>query len=156
MAKIIGNTTATPNPRSDWQQTDESKADFIKNKPTLGRMASKDTVEMSDLSDEVQSSLGGGSGGGGGVSATNYTIYIPNTEESWVAVDGGYTITKSLPGLTEQDDVFPSLSNGELWTNNGFDVLLSEGIITVFVNSVPVEESELTITVVKAIDGGEL
>ena len=30
MAKIIGNTTATPNPRPDWEQTDETKADYIK------------------------------------------------------------------------------------------------------------------------------
>ena len=30
---IIGNTTATPNPRPDWNQTDSKKADFIKNKP---------------------------------------------------------------------------------------------------------------------------
>lgn len=35
MAKIIGNTTATPNPRPDWNQTDETKADYIKNKPKL-------------------------------------------------------------------------------------------------------------------------
>ncbi len=33
MAKIIGSTTATPNPRPDWAQTDETKADYIKNKP---------------------------------------------------------------------------------------------------------------------------
>ena len=35
MAKIIGNTTSTPNPRPDWAQTDETKADFIKNKPII-------------------------------------------------------------------------------------------------------------------------
>ena len=35
MAKIIGNTTATPNPRPDWNQTDETKADYIKNKPDI-------------------------------------------------------------------------------------------------------------------------
>lgn len=35
MAKIIGNTTATPNPQPDWNQTDENKADYIKNKPTI-------------------------------------------------------------------------------------------------------------------------
>lgn len=33
MSKIIGNTTATPTPRSDWNQVDETKADFILNKP---------------------------------------------------------------------------------------------------------------------------
>jgi len=35
MTKIIGNTTATPNPQPDWNQTDETKADYIKNKPTI-------------------------------------------------------------------------------------------------------------------------
>jgi hypothetical protein len=34
MAKIIGNTTATPNLLSDWNQNDSTKADYIKNKPT--------------------------------------------------------------------------------------------------------------------------
>lgn len=33
MAKIIGNTTATPNPQPDWLQVDDKKADYIKNKP---------------------------------------------------------------------------------------------------------------------------
>lgn len=32
MAKIIGNTTATPYPRPDWNQNDETKADYIKNR----------------------------------------------------------------------------------------------------------------------------
>ena len=35
MAKIIGNTTATPNPQPDWNQTNETKADYIKNKPDI-------------------------------------------------------------------------------------------------------------------------
>lgn len=34
MSKIIGNTTTTPVPRSDWKQVDSTKADFILNKPT--------------------------------------------------------------------------------------------------------------------------
>lgn len=33
--RIIGNTTATPNPRPDWNQTDPTKADYIKNKPVI-------------------------------------------------------------------------------------------------------------------------
>ena len=33
--EVIGDTTATPNPRPDWNQTDSSKADYIKNKPTI-------------------------------------------------------------------------------------------------------------------------
>ena len=45
MAKIIGNTTATPNPRPDWNQTDETKADYIKNKPEVGDIL---TVQVKD------------------------------------------------------------------------------------------------------------
>lgn len=44
MAKIIGNTTATPNPRPDWNQTDETKADYIKNKPTV--LTEEDVVDL--------------------------------------------------------------------------------------------------------------
>lgn len=35
MREIIGNTTATPNPRPDWAQPDPTKADYIKNKPKV-------------------------------------------------------------------------------------------------------------------------
>ena len=38
MARIIGNTTATPTPVSDWDQTDKKKADYIKNKPDIDGM----------------------------------------------------------------------------------------------------------------------
>lgn len=57
MAKIIGNTTATPNPRPDWNQTDETKADYIKNKPTV--LTEDDVVEIIEEN--------GGGGGGSGV-----------------------------------------------------------------------------------------
>lgn len=57
MSKIIGNTTTTPVPRSDWEQTDKTKADFIRHKPTLGTIAEKDTVDKNDLALDVQSSL---------------------------------------------------------------------------------------------------
>lgn len=35
MAKIIGNPTVTPVPKPDWNQTDPTKADYIKNKPEI-------------------------------------------------------------------------------------------------------------------------
>lgn len=53
MSKIIGRTTSTTMPRSDWNQIDETKADFIKNKPELGSLASKDKASMSDIGDDV-------------------------------------------------------------------------------------------------------
>lgn len=36
MREIVGNTITTPVPRPDWNQTDETKADYIKNKPITG------------------------------------------------------------------------------------------------------------------------
>lgn len=44
MAKIIGNTIATPMPRPDWNQNDETKADFIKNKPDI--LTEEDVVKI--------------------------------------------------------------------------------------------------------------
>ena len=76
--EVIGNTIATPNPRPDWLQDDKTKADYIKNKPTilsrveileliknhtpgtlpaLGAMATKDEVAKTDLTADVQSLL---------------------------------------------------------------------------------------------------
>ncbi len=49
MAKIIGNTTATPIAIPDWSQ--------IKNKPELGTMAEKSEITKLDLSTDVQTSL---------------------------------------------------------------------------------------------------
>lgn len=57
MSKIIGNTTTTPVPRSDWLQTDKTKADFIRHKPELGAISEKDIIEKADLTTDVQSSL---------------------------------------------------------------------------------------------------
>lgn len=57
MSKIIGNTTTTPVPRSDWEQTDKTKADFIRHKPTLGTISERDAISKDDLTQEVQSSI---------------------------------------------------------------------------------------------------
>lgn len=57
MSKIIGNTTTTPVPRSDWAQTNENKIDFILNKPNLRNLAFKDIVENADLSEDIKESL---------------------------------------------------------------------------------------------------
>lgn len=42
--EIIGNTTTTPVTQSDWNQTDSTKVDYIKNKPNLDVLATKDEV----------------------------------------------------------------------------------------------------------------
>ena len=43
--------------QADFNQTDDTKADFIKNKPTLGTLSTKDTVAKNDLATDVQESL---------------------------------------------------------------------------------------------------
>ncbi len=53
MSKIIGNTTATPVAIPDWNQTDEKKADYIKNKPLLGTLSSLDTLEEKHIPDTI-------------------------------------------------------------------------------------------------------
>lgn len=45
MTKIIGNTTATPNPRPDWNQTDPTKANYIENKPEIVDNLDSDSSE---------------------------------------------------------------------------------------------------------------
>jgi hypothetical protein len=42
----------------DWEQDNETRADYIKNKPTLGTLAAKDKVAKDDLTQEVQEMLG--------------------------------------------------------------------------------------------------
>ena len=44
----MGNTVGVPNPRSDWNQTDPTKADYIKNKPDLNQKADKTYVDSMD------------------------------------------------------------------------------------------------------------
>lgn len=57
MSKIIGSITATPNPLSDWNQTDEKKADYIKNKPKLGAIAKKDVISKADLASDITNEI---------------------------------------------------------------------------------------------------
>ena len=57
MSKIIGNTTATPVPRSDWSQTDKKRPDYIRNKPELGTISEKNVIDKTDLTTDVQLSL---------------------------------------------------------------------------------------------------
>ena len=58
MNKIIGNPTITPYPRPDWKQTDETKADFIKNKPDLSIYDEQIKKNTSDIGD-IKPTLGG-------------------------------------------------------------------------------------------------
>ena len=58
--EVVGNTTATPNPQPDWNQTDSTKADFIKNKPNkeVQNITSIDAVY--DTVDDLPTDKGNG------------------------------------------------------------------------------------------------
>lgn len=46
MAKIVGNIVGLPNPQPDWNQTDITKADYIKNKPSYENCVHKTGDEL--------------------------------------------------------------------------------------------------------------
>lgn len=45
MSKIVGNVVGIPNPQSDWNQSDEKKADYIKNKPNIVEIIRENTQQ---------------------------------------------------------------------------------------------------------------
>lgn len=62
--KIIGDTTATPNPRPDWNQDDSTKASYIKNKPDIDALISRVSAletQVSELSAKITELTAGGS-----------------------------------------------------------------------------------------------
>ena len=90
MAKIIGNTTATPNPRPDWNQMDDTKADFVKNKPAVNAGEGKDSVVINNTSNQVvtTNSVAGGLNSAAGskcsyfnyIDFTNHAIFLSDTQ----------------------------------------------------------------------------
>ena len=56
MSKVI-QVVGLDIPKSDWNQTDETKLDYIKNKPELGVMATKNEVTMDDLDKTITERL---------------------------------------------------------------------------------------------------
>ncbi len=54
MANIVGGVTSINNPRTNWAQTDKTKADFLKNKPSVANAlkgtASGEAIAISDAS----------------------------------------------------------------------------------------------------------
>ena len=102
MSKIIGNTTTTPVPRSDWGQTDKAKADFIRNKPTLGTISAKDVVDKVDLASDVQSSLE--------QIDTKANVVTLSTNEYDALEKSGDINTNTLYVLTDTEDVFSPIA----------------------------------------------
>lgn len=63
MSKIIGNPTVTPPPKPDWNQTDSTKGDYIKNKPNIDEKIETAIGDIESALDSIiaiQNSLIGG------------------------------------------------------------------------------------------------
>ena len=66
MDKIQGNIVGLPSPRSDWEQTNENKADYIKNKPEIVTSVTKVATDKQIPSAKaVYEAMQSGTQGGG-------------------------------------------------------------------------------------------
>lgn len=106
--QVIGSMV----PQSDWAQTDESKVDYIKNKPELGNLAAKNTVEKSDLTTDVQTSLGKAD-----TALQSYTETDP-TVPSWAKQSTKPTYTKEEVGLGNVENKSSETIRSELTKDN--------------------------------------
>lgn len=110
MAKIIGNTTATPNPCPDWEQTNSTKADFIKNKPEIKSGDGKDSI-VQNYTGECDSTHFGNTSTGesaavfgeANINGANRALIVGKLNENSGAnaiVGGIFNKTKSNSGTT--------------------------------------------------------
>lgn len=100
MREIIGNTTATPNPKPDWLQTDPAKADYIKNKPEI--LTEDDVIEIIENN--------GGVGGGGGSSTAYIAKTITLYAAAWEETEDGIYYTVSFSDSTVNKDSLVEVS----------------------------------------------
>lgn len=119
MAKIIGNTTATPNPKPDWNQTDENKADYIKNKPTI--------LSEEDIAQLIAENGGSGSSIDPAILQRKLELWQPNTEYKVgdVVVEqlamGPQNVSNILVCIqnhTSGDDMFDTVTAVDYWDFN--------------------------------------
>ena len=119
MSKIVGNVVGIPNPQSDFNQADPTKADYIKNKPTtISGYGITDAYTKSEVDKKISSG-----GGGGGVPSVD-----PNFEgkvtidgvELYMDEYGGFNINKPETwneiGVPNMGGTL-SIDNGELLFN---------------------------------------
>lgn len=107
MAKIVGNAVGIPNPQSDWNQSDATKADFIKNKPTV--------LTEDDVLDLIEEQ--GGGDGSPGLSA--YEVAIKNgfegSEEEWLLSLNG----KGVESMDYYDTMLDGQVGIYVWYTDG-------------------------------------
>ena len=93
MAKIIGNIVGLPNPKPDWNQTDENKANYIKNKPNIGSLDDLATDDKSSLVAAINEAAKTGS-----------SIFVQSTEPENASV-GAVWVDTSVTSTINAEDV---------------------------------------------------
>ncbi len=129
-SKIIGNTTATPNPQPDWNQTDPLKADYIKNKPTsIGGGASTTHYEgiLGIDGDAVDDIFQSKVPGGGYVTGDTFTIkeLISGDKYSYTAYVYDGSVWKAMDGNYNAENVY--FDENILITTNAGYIEISNG-----------------------------
>ena len=127
--KVIGNIVGVPNPRSDWAQEDKTKADYIKNKPSVYTTEQVDDL----LDDKVDKEEGKG------LSANDFADeYKDMLDSRFVKLpSSGYAAKTNL--MTSQA-VYQMIKNtAEKWDTETFESLLSD-FIEPLANSIPMQK----------------
>lgn len=121
MAKIIGNPTVTPMAVPDWNQTDSSKADYIKNKPNLSKVATSGNYEdLFGVPDITHNYNGESSSPISGIGVRKALETIANIQPRYFPIDelsdadDGFYITR-VGDITVSDEIH-WVSSFETWS----------------------------------------
>lgn len=105
MAKIVGNVVGIPNPQTDWSQTDETKADYLKNRNVLESLIDE-KLDIKTFNEFVES-------GGGTYDEIVLTVddVTPTLSDDDIYLEGHRTV----PNV----DAVKTYVNGKIVTNYG-------------------------------------
>lgn len=107
MARIIGNTIATPTPVADWHQNDSTKADYIKNKPDI-------PLKVSDLENDL-----------GYINAVDNELNSTSTNpvQNKVVNTAIANLSQLIGDKSVAEQVEAGLAEAENYTNSKVDIL---------------------------------
>ena len=99
MSKIVGNIVGLPSPRSDWNQTNETKADFIKNKPTKLSQFENDSQFVDNTTYVTDQQYFDGR-------VTQNEDDIAELKESVESIENGYYTKEETDAVFVKDEVY--------------------------------------------------
>jgi hypothetical protein len=143
---VIGNTTATPNYNPNWEQDDQTKADYIRNKPII--LSEEDVLEL------IKNN-GGAGGTGGGVDSlhTNISLYA----DRWVGDASPYSQVVTIDGVNDNSKVelFPNIEQLISMSEYGISLIAinENSVVTVYAfNNKPISDLNMQVTVSDVIN----